>query len=65
MRFEDVHFAYDPGRPILQGVSLTKPRGKTVAVVGPRLGKARLWLLFRFYDIQQGRITIAGRRFAA
>jgi len=63
VRFEDVHFAYAPDRPILHGVSLEIPAGKTVAVVGPSgSGKSTLArLLFRFYDIQQGRITIAGQ----
>ncbi len=65
VRFEDVVFAYDPkgGRTILQGISLEIPAGKTVAVVGPSgSGKSTLArLLFRFYDIQQGRITIAGQ----
>ena len=69
VRFEDVHFAYElpragqRGRPILQGVSFVIPPGKTVAVVGPSgSGKSTLArLLYRFYDVQQGRISIAGQ----
>jgi len=61
--FEDVHFAYDPRRPILQGVSFQVPAGKTVAVVGPSgAGKSTIGrLLYRFYDVQKGRITIDGQ----
>ncbi|HON31335.1 MAG TPA: ABC transporter ATP-binding protein/permease, partial [Ottowia sp.] len=35
VRFDDVHFAYEPARPILRGVSFEIPAGRTVAVVGP------------------------------
>jgi len=62
VRFENVHFAYEPDRPILHGISLTIPAGKTVAVVGPSgSGKSTLArLLFRFYDVQEGAIRIDG-----
>ena len=63
VRFENVNFAYDPARPILKDVSFDIPPGKTVAVVGSSgAGKSTLArLLFRFYDIQSGSITIAGQ----
>ena len=61
--FHNVHFAYEPSRPILHGISFTVPAGKTVAVVGPSgAGKSTLArLLFRFYDVQKGIIAIAGQ----
>jgi ATP-binding cassette, subfamily B, heavy metal transporter len=61
--FQNVHFAYEPSRPILHGISFTVPAGKTVAVVGPSgAGKSTLArLLFRFYDVQQGTVSIAGQ----
>ena len=61
--FKDVHFAYDPARPILKGISFEVPAGKTVAVVGPSgAGKSTLSrLLYRFYDVQQGAIAIDGQ----
>ena len=61
--FQNVHFAYEPSRPILHGISFTVPAGKTVAVVGPSgAGKSTLArLLFRFYDVQSGSIAIAGQ----
>ncbi|MBW9087756.1 ABC transporter ATP-binding protein/permease [Rhizobium wenxiniae] len=61
--FNDVRFSYDPERPILKGISFEVPAGKTVAIVGPSgAGKSTISrLLYRFYDIQGGSITIDGQ----
>jgi ABC-type transport system involved in Fe-S cluster assembly fused permease/ATPase subunit len=63
IRFEDVTFHYDADRPILKGVSFEVPAGKTLAIVGPTgAGKSTISrLLFRFYDVTGGRITIDGQ----
>jgi ATP-binding cassette subfamily B protein len=63
VRFDHVFFAYDPARPLLHDISFDIPEGKTVAVVGPSgSGKSTLArLLYRFYDVQQGGIYIAGQ----
>ena len=63
VRFEHVEFSYERDRPILHDVSFEIPAGRTVAVVGPSgSGKSTLArLLYRFYDVNSGRITIDGQ----
>jgi len=67
VRFENVAFGYDKGRPILKGIDLDIPAGSTLAVVGPSgAGKSTLArLMYRFYDLSGGRITIDGQDIAA
>ncbi len=63
IRFETVHFAYDPDREILKGVDFEVPSGGLVAIVGPSgAGKSTISrLLFRFYEVTRGRILIDGQ----
>lgn len=60
IKFENVNFGYHPERPILRDLTVTIPAGKKVAIVGPSgCGKSTLLrLLFRYYDVQSGRILI-------
>jgi ATP-binding cassette subfamily B protein len=63
IRFDNVVFAYDPERTVLKGISFTVPAGKTIAVVGPSgAGKSTISrILYRFYDIKGGSVTIDGQ----
>jgi ATP-binding cassette subfamily B protein len=63
VRFEHVSFCYNPDRAILDDIDFTIPPGQTLAVVGATgAGKSTLSrLLFRFYDVTDGRITIDGQ----
>jgi len=63
IRFDNVVFSYEPERVVLKGISFTVPAGKTVAVVGPSgAGKSTISrILYRFYDIKSGSVTIDGQ----
>ncbi len=60
--FEDVSFAYDPEKPLIEDLSLVARPGQTVAIVGPTgAGKTTLVnLVMRFYELDEGRITLDG-----
>jgi len=62
IEFKDVYFEYQPGKPVLKGVSFKVKKGQTVAILGPTgSGKSSLvHLLQRLYDYQRGSITIGG-----
>ena len=66
IKFDHVLFAYDPERPILKDVSFEVPAGKMVAIVGPSgAGKSTISrILFRFYEITGGKVTIDGQNIA-
>jgi ATP-binding cassette subfamily B protein len=66
VRFEDVHFGYEPSREILAGLSFDAPPGTRLAIVGPSgAGKSTVArLLYRFYDPTAGRICIDGQDIA-
>ncbi|KAE8380000.1 iron-sulfur clusters transporter atm1, mitochondrial [Aspergillus bertholletiae] len=63
IKFENVTFGYHPDRPILKNASFTIPAGQKFAIVGPSgCGKSTiLRLLFRYYDVQEGRILVDGQ----
>ncbi|MBV8399022.1 MAG: ABC transporter ATP-binding protein/permease, partial [Acetobacteraceae bacterium] len=63
VRFQNVRFGYRPDREILKGVSFTIPAGRKLAIVGPTgAGKSTISrLLFRFYDVTEGRILMDGQ----
>jgi len=62
VRFESVRFSYKPDVPLIEGMNLDVKQGQTIAIVGPTgAGKTTLVnLLMRFYETQEGRITIDG-----
>ncbi|MEO7555567.1 MAG: ABC transporter ATP-binding protein [Acidimicrobiales bacterium] len=66
VEFHDVSFSYDPDRPLIESLSLVAEPGQTVAIVGPTgAGKTTLVnLIMRFYELDDGAITLDGRNIA-
>ncbi len=66
VEFEHISFSYDPANPLIQDLSLVAEPGQTVAIVGPTgAGKTTLVnLIMRFYELDDGRITLDGRDIA-
>ncbi len=67
LEFDDVRFSYQPGTPVLRGVSFAAERGTVTALVGASGGgkSTVLNLILRFYDVDSGRIRIDGQNIAA
>ncbi|HVU43966.1 MAG TPA: ABC transporter ATP-binding protein [Xanthobacteraceae bacterium] len=67
LEFDDVRFSYQPGQPVLRGVSFSAERGTVTALVGASGGgkSTVLNLILRFYDVDSGRILIDGQNIAA
>jgi ATP-binding cassette, subfamily B, bacterial MsbA len=67
LELADVHFAYQPGTPVLRGINFVAERGKLIALVGPSGGgkSTVLNLILRFYEIDSGHIDIDGQNIAA
>ena len=63
VEFSNVHFRYNPARPVLAGLSFAVPAGSTIGVVGPSgCGKSTLGrLLFRYYDVGSGSVSVHGQ----
>lgn len=63
VEIRNVDFSYVPGKPILKDVSISAPKGKMIAVVGPTgSGKTTIMnLINRFYDVDAGSISFDGR----
>ena len=66
IEFKDVKFAYNAEKEILKGISFSAPFGSSVALVGPSGGgkSTVIRLLFRFYDVDEGQISIDGQDIA-